>query len=62
MLDTLVTSTALTSDQTDFTFKLGTGTTAGVDEVTIGVGSISTASLGINGQKILTNRPPTGLR
>jgi len=54
MLDARVTGTASTSDQTDFTFKLGTGTTAGVDEVTISVGSVSAASLGINGQTILT--------
>ncbi len=54
MLDARITGTASTSDQTDFTFKLGTGTTSGVDEVTIGVGSVSTASLGINGQDILT--------
>jgi flagellin len=43
-----------TSDTTDFTFKLGTGTTANVDEVTIGVGSISAESLGIDGQTVLT--------
>ena len=54
MLDTRITGTASTSDQTDFTFKLGTGTTSGVDEVTIGVGSVSATSLGINGQNILT--------
>jgi flagellin len=45
---------ASTADTTSFTFKLGTGTTTDVDEVTIGVGSVSTDSLGINGQNILT--------
>jgi len=45
---------ASTADTTSFTFKLGTGTTANVDEVTFGVGSISTSSLGIDGQNILT--------
>jgi flagellin len=43
-----------TSDTTSFTFKLGTGTTANVDEVTIAVGAVSTESLGIEGGDILT--------
>jgi len=43
-----------TADTTSFTFKLGTGTTANVDEVTIAVGSVSVESLGIDGGDILT--------
>ena len=43
-----------TADTTSFTFKLGTGTTANVDEVTIGVGSVSVESLGIDGGDILS--------
>jgi flagellin len=43
-----------TADTTSFTFKLGTGTTANVDEVTIAVGSVSSESLGIDGGNILT--------
>jgi flagellin len=54
MFDARITGTASTSDTTDFTFKLGTGVTANVDEVTIGVGSVSTESLGIDGQNVLT--------
>ena len=54
MFDTRVTGTVSTSDQTDFTFKLGTGTTTNVDEITISVGSVSATSLGINGGDILT--------
>ena len=54
LLDARVTGTASTSDQTDFTFKLGTGTTTNVDEVTIAIGAISSSALGINGQNILT--------
>jgi flagellin len=54
VLPNSVFGTASTDDTTSFTFKLGTGTTANVDEVTIGVGSVSTESLGIDGQDILT--------
>lgn len=54
LLDARVTGTASTTDQTDFTFKLGTGTTSNVDEITISVGSISATSLSINGGDILT--------
>lgn len=43
-----------TSSTTDFTFKLGTGATAGVDDVTISVNAISSQALGINGSDILT--------
>jgi flagellin len=45
---------ASTSDTTSFTFKLGTGTTTDVDEVTIGVGAISAEALGIDGLTVLT--------
>jgi len=43
-----------TADTTSFTFKLGTGTTANVDEVTFGVGAVSTEALGIDGGDILS--------
>jgi flagellin len=43
-----------TADVTSFTFKLGTGTTANVDEVTIAVGAVSVEALGIDGGDILT--------
>ena len=45
---------ASTSSTTDFTFKLGTGSTAGVDDVTISVNAISSQALGINGGDITT--------
>jgi flagellin len=54
LLPNSVFGAASTDDTTSFTFKLGTGTTANVDEVTIGVGSVSTESLGIDGQNVLT--------
>ncbi|MFN4281215.1 MAG: flagellin [Alphaproteobacteria bacterium] len=41
-----------TAGTTSFTFKLGTGTTANVDEVTINVGAVSTDALGIDGSDI----------
>jgi len=43
-----------TSDTTSFTFKLGTGTIANVDEVTIAVGAVSSEALGIDGGDIMT--------
>lgn len=45
---------ASTSSTTSFTFKLGTGSTAGVDDVTISVNAISAEALGINGGDITT--------
>ena len=45
---------AATSSTTDFTFKLGTGATAGVDDVTISVNAISAQALGINGGSVTT--------
>ncbi len=51
-LGALAFGTSSTSNETDFTFKLGTGTTANVDEITISVGSVSASSLGINGGSI----------
>jgi flagellin len=46
---------AATSSTTDFTFKLGTGSTAGVDDVTISVNAISAEALGISGGDITTS-------
>ena len=43
-----------TSDTTSFTFKLGTGTTDGVDDVTISVTAISGEALNINGTLVTT--------
>ncbi len=43
-----------TADSTSFTFKLGTGSTAGVDDVTISVNAISSQALGINGGSVTT--------
>jgi flagellin len=53
-LGSLVLGTAATSSTTSFTFKLGTGATAGVDDVTISVNAISSQALGINGGDITT--------
>ncbi|HEY4136766.1 MAG TPA: flagellin, partial [Alphaproteobacteria bacterium] len=53
-LENAVFGSASTADQTDFTFKLGTGTEQDVDDVTISVGSVSTESLGLDGGDILT--------
>jgi flagellin len=41
-----------TSNTTSFTFKLGTGATAGVDDVTISVNAVSSGALSINGTLI----------
>ncbi len=51
-LGALVFGAAGTSNTTSFTFKLGTGSTAGVDDVTISVDAISSSALGINGGDI----------
>ncbi|HEY4135464.1 MAG TPA: flagellin, partial [Alphaproteobacteria bacterium] len=53
-LENAVFGSASTADQTDFTFKLGTGSEANVDDITISVGSVSTESLGLEGGDILT--------
>lgn len=53
-LGTTVFGEAGTSDTTSFTFKLGTGSTAGVDDVTISVNAISSSALGINGGSVTT--------
>jgi flagellin len=47
-------ATAAASNSTAFTFKLGSGTTAGVDSLAINIDSISTAALGVNGGDITT--------
>ena len=48
-LGALVFGTASTSNTTSFTYKLGTGNTTNVDDVTISVNSITTSSLSLNG-------------
>jgi flagellin len=48
-LGALVFGQAASSGTTSFSFKLGTGTTSGVDDVSVSVGSVSTASLGLTG-------------
>jgi flagellin len=45
---------ANTSSDTSFTFKVGSGTTAGVDSITIGIGSVSASALGVAGGDITT--------
>ncbi|HEU0070295.1 MAG TPA: flagellin [Alphaproteobacteria bacterium] len=52
LLNTRITSTASTANETDFTFKLGTGTTANIDEITVSVGAVSASALGLNGGSI----------
>ncbi len=52
LLDASVTGTASTANETDFTFKLGTGTTANIDEITVSVGAVSASALGLNGGSI----------
>ena len=54
-LGAIVFGGAGTADQTSFTFKLGTGSTAGVDDVTISVNAISSQALGLNGGDVLTD-------
>jgi flagellin len=53
-LGTTVFGEAGTASTTSFTFKLGTGSTAGVDDVTISVNAISSSALGINGGSVTT--------
>lgn len=52
LLSNTVFGNATTSSTTDFTFKLGTGTTDGVDDVTISVNAISAEALGLSGGDI----------
>ena len=53
-LGTLVFGQSATSSATTFSFKLGTGTTANVDDVTFSISSITAGALSINGGDILT--------
>jgi flagellin len=51
-LGAMVFGQAGTSSSTSFSFKLGTGTTTGVDDVSVSVGSVSTAALGLTGTSL----------
>lgn len=51
-LGTTVFGAAGTSDTTSFTFKLGTGSTAGVDDVTISVNAVSSEALNLDGTDV----------
>jgi flagellin len=51
-LGALVFGQAASSNATSFSFKLGTGTTAGVDDVSVSVNSVSTAALGLTGTSV----------
>jgi len=51
-LGALVFGQTATSNATSFSFKLGTGTTAGVDDVAVSVNSVSTAALGLTGTSV----------
>ena len=51
---TTIIGTATNADQTDFSFKLGSGAVANVDDVTVSVGAISASALGLNGGDIAT--------
>ena len=53
-LGTLVFGQSATSSATTFSFKLGTGTTANVDDVTFSISSITAGALAINGGDVLT--------
>ena len=53
-LGTLVFGQSATSSATTFSFKLGTGTTANVDDVTFSISSITAGALNINGGDVLT--------
>lgn len=52
-LGALVFGQTSTSNTTSFTYKLGTGNTTDVDDVTISVNAISASALGLNGGDIL---------
>jgi len=51
-LGALVFGSATTSNTTSFTYKLGTGNTADVDDVTISVNGISSSALALTGQDV----------
>ena len=51
-LGALVFGTVSTSNSTSFTYKLGTGNTTNVDDVTISVTGVSSTALGLNGGDI----------
>jgi len=51
-LGALVFGQSVSSNSTSFSFKLGTGTTANVDDVTVTVNSISVAALGLTGTSV----------
>jgi flagellin len=51
-LGALVFGQTVTSNQTSFSFKLGTGTTANVDDVSVSVNSVTVASLGLTGTSV----------
>jgi flagellin len=51
-LGALVFGTANSSSSTSFTYKLGTGNTTDVDDVTISVNAVTTSALGLNGGDI----------
>lgn len=53
-LGNLAVGAAATSNTTSFSFKLGTGTTAGVDTVSFSVSAASVSALGLSGQNILS--------
>ena len=47
-------TTNLAGSTTDFTFKLGTGNTVNVDDVTFSISSVSVSSLGLTGDSVTT--------
>lgn len=51
-LGALVFGQAATSNTTSFSFKLGTGVTSGVDDVTVSVAAASTSALGLTGTSV----------
>ena len=53
-LGTLVFGQSATSSATTFSFKLGTGTTANVDDVTFSISSITSSALSLTGGDILS--------
>jgi flagellin len=51
-LGSLVFGQAVTTNSTSFSFKLGTGTTANVDDVSVTVNAISVSALGLTGTSV----------